>query len=156
MAIFQLSEPWWHYAARGALTYVGLLVLMRLSGKRTFGEMSAFDMIVLVLVGGTLRGAITGNDASLSAPFIGVTAILACDKLLGWACARSRWINRLVEGLPTIVARNGRREAEVLRRQNVPEAAFDRTLHEHGMEDESSVKLARLEPNGKITFIREN
>lgn len=39
---FELSEPWWHFAVRGVLTYLGLLVLMRMSGKRSFGEKITF------------------------------------------------------------------------------------------------------------------
>lgn len=154
MSTFALTEPWWHYAARGAATYVGLLFLMRLSGKRSFGEMSAFDVIVLVLVGGTLRSAITGDDKSLSAPFIGVAAILVMDKLVGWACTRWPKLNRWVEGRPAIVAKEGKRDRRVLRQENVPDAAFERALHSHGMETETDVAIARLEPNGKITFIR--
>jgi uncharacterized membrane protein YcaP (DUF421 family) len=155
MSTFALTEPWWHYAGRGALTYLGLLVLMRLCGKRAFGEMSAFDVIVLVLVGGTLRSAITGDDTSVTAPFIGVAAILATDKAVGWACTRWPRLNRWIEGRPTTLVRDGRRDDEALRRENVPGAALDRALHYHGMETEGDVALARLEPNGKMTFIRK-
>ncbi|NID14827.1 hypothetical protein [Luteibacter yeojuensis] len=73
---FALTEPWWHFAVRGVLTYLGLLVLMRLAGKRSFGEMSAFDVLVLVLAGGTLRTAIIGDDHTYLGAFIGVAAIL--------------------------------------------------------------------------------
>lgn len=155
MSTFALSEPWWHYAVRGALTYVGLLVLLRLCGKRAFGEMSAFDVIVLVLVGGALRSAITGDDKSLSAPFIGVAAILAMDKIVGWTCSRWPSLNRWVEGYPAILVRDGRRDRRVMRRQNVPDAALDRALHRHSMETEEDVAIGRLEPNGEMTFIRK-
>lgn len=156
MSTLALTEPWWHYAARGAVTYVGMLVLMRLCGKRAFGEMSAFDVIVLVLVGGTLRSAITGEDKSVTAPFIGVAAILAMDKCVAWLCTRMPRLNRWVEGRPTIVARDGKRDPDALRRENLPDAAFDRALHGIGKETEHDVALARLEPNGKITFIRRS
>lgn len=50
--LLQLSEPWWHFALRGAVVYLILLCMLRLAGKRSFGEMSAFDVVVLILVGG--------------------------------------------------------------------------------------------------------
>jgi uncharacterized membrane protein YcaP (DUF421 family) len=152
---FELSQPWWHFAVRGVVTYIGLLVLMRLAGKPSFGEMSAFDVLVLVLVGGTLRTAIIGDDHSVLGCFIGVAAILAANRLLGWLCTRMPRFNRLVEGLPAVLIHNGRRNPEVMRRQNVPEAALNRALHAAGMEDERSVRIGRLEPNGKITFVRQ-
>lgn len=153
-SVVGLSMPWWSFVFRGTATYVGLLILMRLAGKRSFGEMSAFDVIVLVLVGGTLRTAIIGDDKGFLGPFIGVASILAMDKGLGFLCARFPTVNRLIEGVPAILARDGRRDALALRAQNVPGAAFDRALHAEGLEDESTVVRARLEPNGKITLVR--
>jgi len=141
--LFEISAPWWTFVVRGVLTYFGLLVLIRLTGKRTLGDMSAFDLIVLVLVGGTLRTTIIGHDEGFIGPFIGVASVLAMDKILGWACTRSAVLNRIVEGLPAILIRNGRRDDAELKAQNVPPAALDR-----------GIEIGRLEPNGKITFIR--
>jgi uncharacterized membrane protein YcaP (DUF421 family) len=153
--LLEISAPWWTFVIRGVLTYFGLLVLMRLTGKRTLGDMSAFDLIVLVLVGGTLRTTIIGHDEGFIGPFIGVASVLATDKALGWACTRSTLINRIVEGLPAILIRKGHRNIAVLKAQNVPEAALDRALHAAGLTDERSIEIGRLEPNGKVTFIRQ-
>ena len=155
MSWLTTQDPWWTYAIRGALTYLGLLILMRLAGKRTFGEMSAFDVILLALVGGTLRTAVIGHDTSITSAFVGVAAMLAVDKGLGWICARSGRINRFVEGYPVVIARQGHRVAGALRRVNLPNAAFDRALHAAGRETERGVVIGRMEPNGKITFIYE-
>lgn len=154
--ILELSMPWYAYACRGVATYVGLLVLMRLAGKRAFGEMTAFDVIVLVLAGGALRTAIIGDDKGALGPFIGVAAILATDRMVAWLCTRSAWLNRMMEGYPALLVRNGKRQRETMRRENIPDAALDRALHGAGLESEASIVLARLEPNGKITFLRRS
>jgi uncharacterized membrane protein YcaP (DUF421 family) len=117
--------------------------------------MSAFDVLVLVLVGGTLRTAIIGDDHSYLGAFIGVARILLANKAMGWLCTRMPRFNRMVEGLPAELVRNGKRDPVEMRRQDLPEAAFNRALHAAGMEDESSVVIGRLEPNGKITFVRD-
>ncbi|QWT20749.1 DUF421 domain-containing protein [Bacillus sp. NP157] len=152
--VFELSMPWYAYALRGVATYIGLLVLMRLAGKRAFGEMTAFDVIVLVLVGGALRTAIIGDDKGVLGPFIGVAAILATDKVVAWLCTRWAWLNRMTEGYPAILVRDGKRQKEVMKRQNVPDAALDRALHGAGLESDHEVVTARLEPNGKITLVQ--
>lgn len=152
--LLELSMPWWQFAVRGIVVYIILLGMMRLAGKRSFGEMSAFDVIVLTLVGGTLRTSIIGPDTSFLGALISVAGILAMDRGLAWICARNAFINRLVEGWPTILARNGQRVPEALRQCNLPAAVFDRALHTAGLESEATVITARLEPNGKITFIR--
>ena len=82
--MFDMDLPWWEFAVRGATCYLGLLIMLRLTGKRAFGEMSPFDIVVLVLVGGALRSAMVGRDASLLGPFIAVAAILLVDKALAW------------------------------------------------------------------------
>lgn len=152
--IFELSMPWWSFALRGAATYIGLVVLMRLAGKRSFGEMSAFDVVVIALAGGTLRTAIIGDDPGMLGPFIGVAAILATDKAIGFVSARSPVFNRLMEGFPTILIRGGKRDPDALKAQNLPDAALDRALHGAGIETDENVETGRLEPNGKITLIR--
>lgn len=152
--VLELSMPWWSFAIRGCVTYLGLVVLMRLAGKRSFGEMSAFDVVVIALAGGTLRTAIIGDDHSMFGPFIGVAAILATDKAIGFVSARSPAFNRLMEGFPTILVRNGKRDPTALRSQSIPDAALDRALHGAGMETEEGVETGRLEPNGKITLVR--
>ncbi|MGY3231169.1 uncharacterized membrane protein YcaP (DUF421 family) [Luteibacter sp. HA06] len=154
--ILALSMPWWSFALRGAVTYLGLLILMRLAGKRSFGEMSAFDVIVIALAGGTLRPAIIGDDTGMLGPFIGVAAILATDKAIAFVSARSPAFNRLMEGFPTLLIRKGERDPGALKEQNLPGAALDRALHAGGIETDDDVDTARLEPNGKITLIRKN
>ena len=149
--------PWWTFVIRGGVAYVGLLVLMRMAGRHSFGEMSAFDMIVLVLVGGTLRTAIVGNDNSLCGAFIGVATVLVIDRFFAWAATRSPAFNRLVEGKPTTLARDGALLPDELRRHDVPITAFQRSLRKKGVIDVRDVAEARLEPNGKITVVlREN
>ena len=148
-----LSMPWWAFALRGTLVYLGLLVLLRLTGKRVLGDMSAFDIGVLVLVGGVLRTAILGDDHSMLGPVIGAVGILGTQKLIGWCSARSRRFDQLVEGRPTALVHDGQRDPVAMRKHDVSDSELDRVLHAAGLEDESSIALARLEPNGKITLI---
>lgn len=154
--VLTLSAPWWTFLVRGSATYLGLLILMRLAGKRSFGELSAFDVIVIALAGGTLRTAIIGHDQGMAGPFLSVIGILVTDKAIAWVSARMPWFNRLMEGFPTLLVRHGRRDPAALRRQNLTDAALDRALHAAGLEDERDVLTGRLEPNGKITFVRKD
>ncbi|MBB5357082.1 uncharacterized membrane protein YcaP (DUF421 family) [Rhodanobacter sp. ANJX3] len=146
-----LALPWWEFAVRGVAVYLILLLLMRVSGKRSFGEMSAFDVIVLVLVGGTLRTSIIGADTSFLGALIAVTGILATDKFLAIICTKYPVVNRIVEGKATFLVRRGKHVPGALKRCNIPLAAFDRALHSAGREDINDCDNARLEPNGRIT-----
>src|SRR3954451_6921052 len=107
-SLFPDTMAWWEFALRGAGCYVGLLILLRLTGKRSFGEMSPFDIIVLILVGGALRSAMVGKDDSFLGPFIAVSAILLLDKLFAIAATVSPAFNRLLEGKSSVIVENGR------------------------------------------------
>lgn len=149
-----LSDPWWMYALRGAGVYLGLLILLRLLGKRSFGEMTTFDIVVLILVGGTLRTAIIGDDKSPLAAIIGVLAIFLLDKAIAWVCARWPAFDRVVEGRDSLVARDGRILEDALREHDMSEAAFRRALREKGMYELGDVAEARLEANGKVSVLK--
>src|SRR5581483_2353406 len=92
MSTFELALPWWELVWRGIGAYLAALIMMRIVGKRSFGDMSTFDIIVLVLVGGTLRNSILGPDMSFPGGLIAVASILAADRILAWACTRSPWL----------------------------------------------------------------
>jgi uncharacterized membrane protein YcaP (DUF421 family) len=152
---FEMAMPWWHFVWRGIGAYLAALIMMRIVGKRSFGDMSTFDIIVLVLVGGTLRSSIVGHDASFPGGLIAVASILATDRALAWACTHSPWLNRIVEGRPTVLVQDGELVPGSLESVSMPKAAFRRALHSAGLEDTKTISIARLEPNGRVTLIRK-
>jgi uncharacterized membrane protein YcaP (DUF421 family) len=150
----QLSDPWWVYALRGAGVYLGLLVLLRLLGKRSFGELTTFDIVVLMLVGGTLRTAIIGDDRQPLAAIIGVLAIFLIDKAVAWMAARWPSFERVIEGRASLLARDGQVVEGALREHDISEEAFRRVLREKGLREVGDVAEVRLESNGKISVLK--
>lgn len=150
---FELAMPWWHFVARAAVAYLGLLLLMRVAGKHAFGELSPFEILVLVTVGGTLRSAMLGQDHSLLGPFICIVTMLTLDKLIAWCTANSARVNDFVTGRPVVIASRGRVDHRALLRHTVAPDDFERAMREHGIASAASIEEARLEPNGKITFL---
>ena len=152
--MFDLALPWWEFAVRGAACYLGLLILLRLAGKRSFGEMSPFDIVVLILVGGGLRSAMVGNDASLLGPLISVAAIIALDKLLSFIAAVVPAFDTFLEGHSAVLARKGRLLPGALRRHCISSGAFERELRVHGLRELGEVDEARIEANGRVTMLK--
>lgn len=151
---FDLTMPWWEFVLRGAVGYIGLLIVMRIAGKHAFGEMSPFDIVVLILVGGVLRPALLGDDKSVLGPFIVVTTILAVDSLLGLLAARSVLFNRWVEGRSVLLVRHGDLLHATMRRHGVAQAALERELRSKGLNSADDVEEARLEANGRISVLK--
>lgn len=154
-AWFELAMPWWEFVVRAAASYIGLLCLMRFAGKHAFGEMSPFDIVVLILVGGAMRSAIVGSDTSLLGPFIGVATILVLDKLLALVAARSRVFGLLLEGRTILLARAGRLLPQRLQRHGISRETFDRELRNRNVSSLDDVDAVYLEANGKISVLRK-
>src|SRR6185503_10177291 len=132
-----------------------LLVLLRVMGKRTIGNFTAFDLLVSLMVGEVVDEIIYGD-----VPFVkGLTAIAVVCVLQyanSWLSFRSDALDRLLEGEPTPVVRNGQLVQEGLRREHMNENDVRAELRVQGVEDLREVKLAMVETGGEVSVILED
>ena len=63
--LFTLAMPWWEFVLRAVVVYIVLLALIRVSGKRSMGQFTPFDMLLVVLLGNAVQNALLGEDHSL-------------------------------------------------------------------------------------------
>ena len=150
--LFALSAPWWHFVLRATAIYVLVTVLMRVSGKRAVGQFTPFDLILVILIGNAVQNGINGGDNSLTGAFVMAATLIALNWLVAFGSARSMRFRHLVEGRATVLARDGKVFADVLRKQLVAESDFRKAMRQSGCEREANIKLAILETNGHITI----
>lgn len=151
--LFQLEAPWWHYPLRGLVIYVLVLVLMRLSGKRAVGQFTPFDLVMLILIGNAVQNGINGSENSLTGAFLMAGTLVTLNYITAVLTARSLFMERLIEGAPVVLARDGKIFSDVLRRELVSHDDFKEALRVSGVLDISDVEVAILETNGKISVI---
>lgn len=152
--MLELGLPWWQLVVRATVVYVVLFALIRLSGKHTLGELSIFDLIVVIVLGSSVRTSLLGDDKSLPGGLIVVVVLLALDFASTWVASRSARGDRVLQGRPVLLARDGVVFDEVLKRLKIPRSSFATALRKHGCEDPESVEQAILEPSGAITVQR--
>ncbi len=151
--IFRLTMPWYEIVLRGTLIYAALLVLLRLSGKRTVGQFTPFDLLVLVLLGDAVQSAMIADDNSVSGGVILVGTLLLLNWLVGFVSARSRGIDQLLEGHPVLLVREGRLYEGALRRSNLTHSELKESMRKHGCTRLEDVRLAVLETDGQISIV---
>jgi uncharacterized membrane protein YcaP (DUF421 family) len=151
--MFDLAMPWWAFVLRACLVYFILLLLIRASGKRTMGQFTPFDMLLVVLLGNAVQNALLGQDTSVGGGLLLATTLLALNWLVGLVSARSAKMEALVEGVPVLLARDGKVYKDVLRRELISRADFDKAMREAGVEDLEDIRMAVLETNGHITLV---
>jgi len=141
---------------RGTLTFVGLLVLLRVVGRREAGGLGVTDLLVVVLIADAAGAGLRGEAASL-----GDSAVLV-GTILFWSVAVDamsyRWprLARLVKARPRAIIRDGSLDRRAMRREFM---TFDEVMSQlrlHGVTDLEDVRLALLEPNGMISVIRRD
>nr|WP_312962611.1 YetF domain-containing protein [Stenotrophomonas indicatrix] len=145
--LFDLAMPWWEFILRAVVVYAVVLGMVRLSGKRALGQVTPFDVLLIVLLGNAVQNALLGTDTSLAA------TLILLNYGVGWITARSRRMERLIEGEPVVIARNGKLFDSVLRRELVSRADFDVAMRQQSCIGVEEVELALLETNGHITII---
>lgn len=151
--MFELAMPAWQLAMRAAIVYLVLLALLRLSGKRTLGELSVFDLIVVIVLGSAVRTSMVGNDKSLLGGLIVAAVLLLLDYVSAWLTARSRRLERILDGRPVLIARDGEVFSDVLKKCNIPSGAFNAALRKHSVAT-SEIGQAILEASGSITICK--
>jgi uncharacterized membrane protein YcaP (DUF421 family) len=142
-------------ALRTLAVYVLMLVIVRALGKREIGNFSAFDLLVSLTLGEIVDEAIYG-DVSMAQFAVAAVLIAGCQYVSGWLSCKSPKIDRVLQGSPTILIRNGEIDRDALRKERVAEAEVMAMLREHGIDDLREVKLGVLEVVGQLSVIQED
>jgi len=138
---------------RSVVVYLFLLVAFRLCGKRQLGQLSAFDLVVLLIISNVVQNAVIGNDNSLGGGLIGATAILLLNLVVAYATFRFKRADRVVEHSPTLLVRHGRVLRDNLRRERLGPRDLRAALRHHGVVSIRDIRYAFLEEDGHVSVI---
>ncbi len=151
--MFHLGEAAWTIAARTAIVYAVLLVGFRLTGKRQMGQMTPFDLVVIILVANAVQNAMVGHDVSVTGGLIAAGVLLVGNYGLARLSSRVSWLERAVQGEPTLLVFNGEFIDRNLEREDVDREEILMAMREHGVDDIKDVELAVLETDGSISIV---
>ncbi|WP_315385293.1 YetF domain-containing protein [uncultured Stenotrophomonas sp.] len=151
--LFDLAMPWWEFILRAVVVYVVVLGMVRLSGKRALGQITPFDVLLIVLLGNAVQNALLGQDTSLGGGLLLAATLILLNYGVGWLSTRSRRVERLVEGEPVLIARDGKVLESVLRRELVTLQDLHAAMRQQGCTHIDDVSMALLEINGHITIV---
>ncbi len=145
--------PLWDIVLRTAGVYVVILFGLRLAGKREIGQMTVFDLVVLLLLANAVQNAMVGPDTSLAGGLLAAIVLLVLNAVV--ARLRLRWpvLRRVVEGSPTLLVLHGEVLTDHLKRERLDEETLEAALREHGVGDLSDVEMAVLEIDGSISVV---
>ena len=138
---------------KGVLAYVVLVVLLRISGKRTLSKFNAFDLIVTVALGSTLASIFLSKDVALAEGTAALALLIALQYVVTWSSVRISWIRRWVTGEPSMLLYQGRLLPDALRKMRVTEQEVLAAVRESGLPNLDRAEAVVLETDGTISVI---
>ncbi|WP_431932266.1 DUF421 domain-containing protein [Micromonospora sp. RP3T] len=149
-----IGQPDWlvWVAVKAFLLYLTAVLAMRLGGRRTLAELSAYDFVAAVAVGAIVGRLPSAPDASYLSGAVTLVAILAAHALITWVRLRPAG-RRLVEKGPVVVVAQGRVLTGNLHRAGLTRADLDGLLREHGLGEVDAVHIAVLEGRGRLSVL---
>ena len=139
---------------RTGVIYLLVLVGVRLSGKREVGQMTPFDLTLLLLLSNSVQNAMTGPDTSLLGGVIAASTLLVLNYLVADVALGSRRMRKIIEGEPSLLVHDGQVIQSHMAREHVSMDELHRALREHGINNCDQVALAVLEVDGSISCLK--
>ena len=141
-------------ALRTTVIYLLVLAGVRLSGKREVGQMTPFDLTLLLLLSNSVQNAMTGPDTSLVGGMVAATVLLILNYLVANLSGVNRRFRKFVQGQPSMLIHDGQIIESHMAKEHVSMDELERAMREHGISDYHQVAISVLEVDGSISFLK--
>lgn len=139
---------------KSAIVFLVLWLVIRASGRRTLGQLTVFDFILFLIIGGVAQRALTAQDYSLTHAFLIIATFVVIDVVVSLVERDVPPLAGILKGLPTIVVENGHVLSGRLRRARLTEDdVLQAARRLHGLETMNEIKFAIFEASGEISII---
>lgn len=138
---------------RGAVVYVFVILLLRVTGKRQTGQLEPFDLVLLLVLSNAVQNSMNGGDNSITGGLILAATLVGLNWLTGWITFKSRKAEILIEGTPALLIHNGKVHEQALTREKLSRAELMAALRKEGFVSVKEIRAAFLESDGSISVI---
>jgi uncharacterized membrane protein YcaP (DUF421 family) len=143
-------------AFRTAVVYLAILLGLRLAGKREVGQMTPFDLVLLLLLSNAVQNAMVGADSSLVGGLAAAAVLILLNLSVGRLAARNARLRRLVKGHARLLVNRGLPVQKNLEAEGIAREDLMQALREHGVATLEDVRLAVLEVDGTISVLKND
>jgi uncharacterized membrane protein YcaP (DUF421 family) len=148
------EAPLWALVLRGIVVYVFLVAALRLSGRRELGQMTSFDLVLLLLVSNAVQNSLNAGDNSLGGGLVSAATLFLINRAVGYAAWRWRWFELLLQGRPLRLVTDGRVHEGALRSERLTIAELRSALRKQGIDRIGECQRVILEPDGTLSAVR--
>jgi len=148
--MFDMELPWWEFIIRGTVVYLVLLIMVRISGRRTVGQFTPFDLLVVMLLSESVSNSLSGGDQSLIGGLIIAAVLVALNMSMSYLSSHSKKMSHILDGSEVLLGRNGRLFDKVIKECRLSEGEVEEALREADCKLEE-MECCFLEADGAIT-----
>src|SRR3954447_4021631 len=138
---------------RAAVIYVFVWLVLRALGKRELGELTAFELVLLFIIGDLVQQSVTQNDTSVTAAVLAISTISLLIVMQAYTAFRWKKSRRVLDGTPVVIVHQGRILAAPLRRERMTSDDVREAARAQGIVHLTDIEIAILESDGKVSFI---
>lgn len=139
----------------GVLAYAGLVILLRISGKRTLSKMNAFDFVVTVALGSTLASVLTSKSVSLAQGIVALSLLILMQLVNTFLAVRSNWYQWLLKAQPSLIFFRGEFLDQAMKEQRVTREEVIAAMRQQGIAEPKEVDAVVLETEGSLSVLRD-
>lgn len=139
----------------GVLAYIGLILLLRVSGKRTLSKMNAFDLIVTVALGSTLATILLSKKVALAEGLTAFFILIAMQYIIAWLSVRSQFVSKMIKSSPELLFYEGEYLRDAMKTQRILEVEILQAARTNNVESMNQVKAVVMETDGSISIIKK-
>lgn len=151
------DHPTWHgagvIALKTLIVYVVLVVGLRLLGKRELGQMSVYDLVLIVILGNAVQNAMINNDNTLGGGVVAAFVLLLANRVLNVMIVRSPKVERALVGEPVLIVSDGVVLQGAMDRQGITRDQLEAALREHGYDSLDGIHSVILEVDGSMSVV---
>lgn len=140
----------------GGAAYVALMLVLRVSGKRTLSQLNAFDFVVTVALGSTLATVLLSSEVSWAEGVVALALLAGLQFVIAWLTTRWQPLRKAITSSPQVLLRDGAVDHAALRKARLSEAEVRQAVRSSGAGDLADVAVVVLETNGSISVISES
>lgn len=140
-------------ALTAVLTYVALVVIMRITGKRTTSKMNSFDWIVTVALGSMVATVIISKEAPLIEGMVGIATLVLLQYIVAWTAARNDKFQQIIKASPRLLYYRGEFNHDAMRRERVTKEEIVSSLRHQGYASFDQVLAVVMETNAEFSIV---
>lgn len=137
----------------GICAYFSMIVMLRISGKRTLSKMNAFDMVVTIALGSTLSTVLLSKDVALAEALFAFAVLISLQYAVAKAALKSEGLRNLVKSRPRVIMRDGKIDESAMQKERITHEEISAAIRGAGIADQADTAIVVLETDGSLSVI---